>query len=56
MVSGNHGNQMCVSIDPLSLVIKCLGGEEHKLRDLEVLTIDKQPFPHSQEVSLVVSW
>ncbi len=40
----------CDSVDPLSLVIKCLGGG-YKLGDLVVLIIDKQPPPSRGQVN-----
>jgi hypothetical protein len=46
LVGGNCGIQKCDSMYSLSLVIKCLGGEGYKSRDLKVLSSDvnKPPF------------
>jgi hypothetical protein len=50
---GNRGIQKCDSIDPLSLVIKCLGGGgyEYESGDLVVPIIDKQPSPSVGQVN-----
>jgi hypothetical protein len=40
LVGGNRGIQKCDSVDPLSLVIKCLGGG-YESGDLVVLIINK---------------
>jgi hypothetical protein len=47
LVGGNRGVQKCDSIDPLSLVIKCLGGRG----DLIVLIINKRPPPSGGQVN-----
>jgi hypothetical protein len=51
LVGGNCRIQKCESVDPLSLVIKCLGGEGQESGDLVVLTINKQPFPSGGQVN-----
>jgi hypothetical protein len=50
LVGGNHGIQKCDSVDPLSLVIKCLGGGGSESGDLVVLIINKQPSPSGSQV------
>jgi hypothetical protein len=45
LAGGNCRIQKCDSVDPLSLVIKCLGGGEYESGDLVVLIINKQPSP-----------
>jgi hypothetical protein len=45
LLGRNCGIQKCGSVDPLSLVNKCLGGEGYKLRDLEVLMLTNNSFP-----------
>jgi hypothetical protein len=48
---GNCGIQKCDSVDPLSLVIKCLGGRGYKSGDLVVPIINKQPSPSGGQVN-----
>jgi hypothetical protein len=51
LAGGIHGIQKCDSVDPLSLVIKCLEGGGYELGDLVVLIIDKRPFPSGGQVN-----
>jgi hypothetical protein len=51
LVGGNRGIPTCHSVDPLSIIIKCLRGEGHKSGDLVVPTIDKRPFPSGGQVN-----
>ena len=51
LAGGNWGIQKCDSVDPLSLVMKCLGGGGHESGDLVVLIIDKQPSPSGGQVN-----
>jgi hypothetical protein len=51
LVGGNCGIQKCDSVDPLSLVIKCLGEGGYELGDLIVLIITKQPSPSGGQVN-----
>jgi hypothetical protein len=51
LAGGNCRIQKCDSVDPLSLVIKCLGGGGYKLGDLVVLIMDKRPSPFGGQVN-----
>jgi hypothetical protein len=51
LVGGNCGVQKCDSVDPLSLVIKCLKGGGDKSGDLVVQIINKQPPPSGCQVN-----
>jgi hypothetical protein len=49
---GNRGVQKCDSVDPLSLVIKCLGeGGGYESGDSIVRTFTKQPSPPGDQVN-----
>jgi hypothetical protein len=48
---GNRGVQKCDSVDPLSLVIKCLGGGGHELEDSIVRTFGKRPLSPGDQVN-----
>ncbi len=48
---GNREVQKCDSVDPLRLVIKCLGGRGHELGDSIVRTFGKQPSPPGDQVN-----
>jgi hypothetical protein len=51
LLGGNRGVQKCDSVDPLSLVIKCLGGGGHELGDSKVRTFGKRPLPPGDQVN-----
>ena len=51
VVGGNRGIQKCDSVDPLSLVIKCLEEGGHKSRDYFVLTFNTRPFHPGDQVN-----
>jgi hypothetical protein len=51
LAGGNRGIHKCDSVDPLSLVIKCLGGGGYKSGDLVVLIINKRPSPSGGQVN-----
>jgi hypothetical protein len=48
---GNCGVQKCDSVDPFSLVIKCLGGGGHELGDSIVQTFGKRPLSPGDQVN-----
>ncbi len=43
LAGGSRGIQKCDSVEPLSLVIKCLGGGGHESEDSKVRTFEKRP-------------
>jgi hypothetical protein len=51
LAGGNCRIQKCDSVDPLSLVIKCLRRGGYESGDLVVLIIDKQPSPSGGQVN-----
>ncbi len=48
---GNRGVQKCDSVDPLSLVIKCLGGGVARVGGLDSRYVDTRPFPPGDQVN-----
>jgi hypothetical protein len=51
LAGGNFRIQKCDYVDPLSLVIRCLGGGGDESGDLVVLIINKQPSPSGGQVN-----